>query len=233
MINQVTHSSYTQPSSINNSAKKSDATSFEAFLSTEKGKNITSAAKTKGTTTINSTVMKTAKGALSIDLNSYFSNEPNSVGVFSIGELPPLLLPSGENIQALSEHISGRFAQMLSGYNIPEAPNKITYDTQGQIHFPLNYAHAEKLKQALEGNPGISSELSTINALSSHYVEIQKRVPFTEEMSSANSQMAKDRIIAKYSHLLHDNHGYSSLALHFNKEGQLSVSANNSSVVFT
>jgi len=37
---------------------------------------------------------------------------------------------------------------------------------------------------------------------------IQERMPFIEEMGEASSKVEIDKIIAKYSHLLHDNHSY-------------------------
>jgi len=179
------------------------------------------------------TMLNTDKGNIGINLDQFFSNESSSIKPLSINELPPLLLPSAQNIKALSIHASSRFKQMLSDYHIPAAPNTMTYDSAGAMQLPANYTHATELKQALKENPGLSRELSTINALSSHYVEIMKRVPFTEEMSSANSQVAVNNIIAKYSHLLNDNHSYSSLALSFSREGNLSVIADGAAVTFS
>lgn len=177
--------------------------------------------------------MITDKGNIAIDLDSYFSNEPASTGFLNINELPPLLMPSAQNIKALSEHVSTRFKEMLADYNIPSAPDKITYDNAGKIQIPIDYPYANELNQALKENPGINRELSTVNALSSHYVEIQERMPFIEEMGRATSQIEKDKIISKYSHLLHDNHSYKSLALIFSKDGDLSVTADDKPVKFS
>lgn len=205
-----------------------------AELLRAKGTNIApDSAQIKVAASANMPVIQTDKGGLATNLDDYFSNEPNSDGFLSLGELPPIFLPSGENIQALTEHVSSRFSQMLDDYNIPVAPDKITYDAQGKIQIPLSYPYAAELKQALDENPGIKRELSTINALSSHYVEMQRRVPFTEEMNGASSKMAVERIIKKYSHLLNDNYSYSSLALHFSKEGAVSVKADGVSVAFS
>jgi len=179
------------------------------------------------------TILNTGKGNIDINIDQYFSSEGSSTSFLNINELPPLLFPSAQNIKALSTHASSRFKQLLSDYHIPSAPNTMTYDSAGEMQLPANYSYATELKQALKENPGLSRELSTINALSSHYVEILKRVPFTEEMSSANSQVAVNNIIAKYSHLLNDNHSYSSLALSFSREGNLSVIADGAAVTFS
>jgi hypothetical protein len=178
-------------------------------------------------------VMVTDKGNIEINLDHYFSNEQGSIGFLNINELPPILLPSAQNIEALTEHVSTWFKQMLAEYNIPSAPNKITFDNQGKMHIPIDYPHANELNRALEENPGIKRELSTVNALSGHYVEIQARMPFIEEMGRATSQAVKDQIIAKYSHLLHDNHDYQSLALVFSKDGDVSVTADGELVKFS
>lgn len=52
-------------------------------------------------------------------------------------------------------------------------------------------------------------------------------------MGRATSQAEKDKIISKYSHLLHDNHSYKSLTLIFSKDGKLSVTADDMPVKFS
>mgnify|MGYP000099465382 FL=1 len=235
------HTASTQQLESNNAptpipANKAKSQHFSDILASTQRKN--TAAQTTQLASQNSdkspnAMMNTDKGNIGIDLDQYFSGEKPPTGFLNINELPPLFLPSAENIKALSAHASSRFKQMLSDYNIPAAPQTMTYDSAGGMHLPADYAYATELKQALQENTGIARELSTINALSSHYVEMQKRVPFNVEMSNANSQAAKDIIIAKYSHLLNDNHGYSSLALSFSKEGNLSVLADGASVAFS
>jgi len=235
------HTTSTQQLESNNAsttttANKAKAQNFsEILVSTQRKNTATQNAQIKSQAVDESSktiMMSTDKGNTDIDLDQYFYGEGSSTGFLNINELPPLLLPSAQNIKALSAHASSRFKQMLSDYNIPVAPNNISYDAAGGIQLPADYAYASELKQALQENAGIGRELSTINALSSHYVEIQKRIPFTKEMSNANSQSAKNNIITKYSHLLNDNHNYSSLALSFSKQGNLSILADGAPVVF-
>lgn len=177
--------------------------------------------------------MLTGKGTQNIDLDSYFSNKPISAGFLSINDLPPILLPSAQNIKAITEHVSTRFTQLLADYNIPSAPEKITFDTAGKMQIPIDYPYTTELNQALEENTGVARELQTLNAISSHAAEIQDRMPFINEMADASSKSARDRIIAKYSHLLHDNHSYKSMALVFSKEGAVSVTADGKPLEFT
>ena len=177
--------------------------------------------------------MFTDKGNVKVDLDSYFSNDSSSTDFLHVNNFPPLLLPSAQNISALTEHVSTRFKQLLEDYNIPSAPDKITFDTKGKPQTPIDYLYADELNHALKENPGVSRELRTLNGISSHAAEIQERTPFVEEMGNASSKAETDRIIAKYSHLLHDNHRYKSMALIFTEEGDASVTADGEPIKFT
>lgn len=180
-----------------------------------------------------SSAMMTDKGRMNIDLDSYFSNTPPSTGFFNLNELPPLLMPSAENINALTEHVSTRFKQLLADYNIPSAPEKITFDNAGKMQVPIDYPYANELHGALEENIGMGRELRALNALSSHAAAIQERMPFIEEMGNASSKAETDRIIAKYSHLLSDNNSHKSMALIFSSEGDVSVTADGEPIKFS
>lgn len=175
--------------------------------------------------------MGTNQGDIPINLDDYFANAVTPRANASIDDVP-LLIPSAKNIQALSEHASGRFQQLLRDYNIPEAPTEITYDNEGRMQLPDDYAYADELKQALEENPGLARELSTLNALTSHYVEIQKRAPLNNELQEAKSQAEIDSILQKYSHLLQDNGSYSNIALTFGENGNIRMQADGSAVSF-
>jgi hypothetical protein len=113
--------------------------------------------------------MDTARGERSININDYFTNRrnPNPVDLASISNL---LTPTQKNIEALTQHSSAEFKQLLADYNIPEAPAKISYDSSGHIQFPDDYQYSTELTQALDENPGLADELHTLAALTSHYV---------------------------------------------------------------
>jgi len=177
--------------------------------------------------------MVTDKGNINIDLDSYFSNTPSTTGFSNLNDLPPLLMPSEQNISALTEHVSERFKQLLKDHNIPSAPDKITFDNEGKMQIPIDYPYANELNDALEENTGIGRELRSLNAISSHAAAIQERMPFIKEMGEASSKVETDRIIAKYSHLLHDNHSYKSMALMFSDQGDVSVTADGKPIKFT
>ena len=175
--------------------------------------------------------MNTSKGNIDVDFDEYFSDDP-SIKTRSLSDIP-LLMPSAENIGALSEHASSRFKEMLAEYNIPSAPDTITYNKEGKMQLPHDYPYADELKQALDENPGLARELSSVNALTSHYVEMQKALAFHEEYAAANSQADADAIIAKYSHLFWGNRSNSEIALSFSEDGSLGLIADGKSVQLT
>ena len=245
MITNLTHAlNYTQQTAIqqlSNSTRspaegnsETKENSFGAILTlTEKGKAAAESEAPEKAAPSAISEMVTDKGNINIDLDSYFSNTPSTTGFLNANDLPPLLMPSEQNINALTEHASKRFKQLLEDYNIPSAPDKITFDNEGKIQMPIDYPYANELNDALEENTGVGRELRTLNAISSHAAEIQERMPFIEEMGKASSKAETDRIIAKYSHLLNDNHSYRSMALMFSDQGDVSVTANGKPIKFT
>lgn len=112
-----------------------------------------------------------------------------------------VLLPTADNIDALAQHSSLRFKQMLSDYNIPEGPNQISYDSGGNTIIPMDYPYKNELEKALQDNEGLAEELRTVAALASHYVGMQQAA------SNAGSKYGPD----------------SQISLKFTSEGGLSV----------
>ena len=177
------------------------------------------AASAGGTTA----VFETDQGPKNLDIEAYFTPAANTNG--STFTLPPLLLPSQHNIDALASHISRTFPQFLAQNNIPFPPASITYDNQGQIQLPPDYPYAAEFKQALENHPAMARELSTVNALTSHLVEMKKSIPFQQEYAAATTQAEADAVVAKYSYLFSANRHYDTIALHFSADGKLSFTA--------
>jgi len=168
----------------------------------------------------------TSKGSLDMDIDTYFTPGANGGGAaHSLQSLPPLLLPTQKNVDALRHHISAAMPGFLSRNGIPSAPASISYDTAGKMQLPADYAYADQFRAALAQDPALERELSTVNALASHVAELNKLIPFQKEMAAATSQSAADAIVAKYSYLFSGNHHYDSIALAFSPNGELSVTA--------
>ena len=171
-------------------------------------------------------VFDTNQGPRNLNIDDYFSPGGSANGATSSSlTLPPLLLPSQNNVKALADHISASFPQFLAQNNIPSAPSSIGYDDKGQIQLPSDYAYAPELEQALANNPTMARELQTVHALSSHLAGLQKLYPFQQEYAAAATLSDAEAVVAKYSYLFGENRQYSAIALNFSESGGLSITA--------
>jgi hypothetical protein len=166
----------------------------------------------------------TDQGNKNLNIDSYFTPNPNT-DFSSYSTLPPLLLPSADNINALSKHISEAMPKFLGENNIPSPPSSITYDNEGKMQLPADYQYAAQFKQALSSNPAMERELRTANALTSDFVEISKSIPFQQEYSAAKNMAEQAAVVQKYSYLFSPNRHYTSIALQFSAIGNLSFTA--------
>ncbi|WP_271270403.1 hypothetical protein [Aliamphritea hakodatensis] len=173
--------------------------------------------------------METGAGRKDVDLDSFF--KPGSHLKDGVLDTGALLMPSAENVKALQQHISQRFPDFLAANNIPEAPEKIEFDNQGQIVLPADYPYAEQLKDALGQDQEMSRMLSTVNGLSSHLAALQSLQPMHDALDAADSQAEIDSILQRFSHLLNDNARYPEVSLSFSEDGQLQMMADNRAMV--
>ncbi|PAS96224.1 MAG: hypothetical protein CGU28_09705 [Candidatus Dactylopiibacterium carminicum] len=159
----------------------------------------------------------TDKGRVELDIDQYFSSTPANPAA----ELPPLLMPTQQNIDALSAHVSKAFPAFLAKNGIPEAPSSISFDSQGQPVFPADYPYAEKLRTALEETPGMARELSTLSALTEFKQVLDESVEFQSEYQRAANKRELDAVLAKYSSLLSGNAASPQATLGFHAGGQV------------
>lgn len=158
------------------------------------------------------------------DIDAYF--EPMSGVNFDDPHAPaPFLLPSPENIAVLSNHAAGKLSQLLKSNGIATPPSEIRFDTYGQMVLPEDYDHAASFNALMAQNPAMQRELSTINALTSHYVESQESIRFSTEYSAARSKVAANAVVAKYSHLFSTTRNHADIALSFSPNGLLTPMA--------
>lgn len=172
----------------------------------------------------NPVIFDTDQGAQNLDIDAYFMPDKNQSASLS-NSLPPLLLPTPNNVAALSRNISSAMPKFLSDNNIPSAPSSIDYDSEGKIQLPDDYEYADQFKQALENNPAMENKLRTVHALASHVAEMQKITPFQQEYSAASSESAREAVVNKYSYLFSSNKQYTDIALQFSLDGALSLTA--------
>lgn len=169
----------------------------------------------------------TDQGSVEIDLEAYFQPPPGGFAT-----LPPLMLPSPANIQALSNYVSQEMPAFLAANGIPAAPASVSYDSQGQVQLPADYPYAEQFKAALANEPVLARSMQTAAALTSHYVEGQKSMQFQEEYAAASSAAETAAVVAKYAWLFDDNRPASQIALHFSADGRMSLSADGAAVAW-
>ena len=170
-----------------------------------------------------------------VNLDERFSNEPQkfakSLNLMEAAQ--DILLPTAENVKAIAAHAGDRLKDLLVEYNIPQGPSKITYDNTGHMQLPSDYAYKEELTQALEENPGLARELSSLNALSSHAAGLKQSLAFSAEYSQAPSRSQAEAIIAKYPDLFSGGSHDWNIALNFSDKGDLFVTAGGKEMKFS
>ena len=181
----------------------------------------------------NTASFDTDQGPKDLDIDAYFSPSGKMhETASSFQTLPPLLLPTKNNIDELSNYISTTFPQFLAENNIPDAPSSITYDNEGQIQLPSDYAYASEFRQALANNPTMSRKLSTVNALTSHYVEMRKSLEFQKKYAATTTEAEANAVVARYSYLFSGNEHYDTIALQFSESGRLSSLTGQGNILF-
>jgi len=185
------------------------------------------AAEADSTQTARTAMFDTDQGSVEIDIEAYF--RPPSGG---FSELPPLMMPSPANIKALGDYVSQKMPGFLSANGIPSPPASVEYDTRGEIRLPADYPYAEQFKAALANDPALARSMQTAAALTSHFVEMQKSLPFQEEYAAASSTAEAAAVVAKYSWLFNDNRPSANIALQFSTAGRMSLSADGAPVVW-
>src|SRR5574343_1175260 len=83
-------------------------------------------------------------GQVALDIDAYFT-PPRPGEQVDLNTLP-LLMPTENNLRALSQHIAKRLPDALKAYDIPSAPAYVRYDNSGQLVLPDNYPYADKFK---------------------------------------------------------------------------------------
>jgi len=185
------------------------------------------AAESAASTAARTATFDTDQGTVEIDIEAYFQPPPGG-----FAELPPLMMPSPANIQALNDYVAQEMPGFLAANGIPQAPASISYDRNGELQLPADYPYAEQFKAALDKTPVLARSMQSAVALTSHYVELQKVLPFHEEYAAAATSAEAAAVVAKYSWLFADNRPSAQIALHFSSDGQISLTADGAAVAW-
>ncbi|WP_153114887.1 hypothetical protein [Rhodocyclus tenuis] len=160
--------------------------------------------------------LDTNQGVVNQDIESFLVDNKAK----SNGELPPLLMPSQRNIDALSGYLSAKFPGFLSANGIPYAPEQITYDSAGQVQFPADYPYAKELKQALQESPVMANALSWSVGLSQSKALLDEGVRFQQEYLNASPQQL-GAVLARHAQLLSGNAPAPQAAISFSPTGEV------------
>lgn len=164
----------------------------------------------------------TNQGTVNLDVESYLTGKSWS----GTGEIPPLLMPTQRNIDALGQYVSSNMPGLLAAHGIPYAPARIGFDTQGQIQFPSDYPYGAQLKEALQQSPAMERALGWSQGLSESKAALDEAVGFQAEYRGAASPQELQAVIAKYGSLLSGNRPSAQVLLNFSAAGQLSITVN-------
>lgn len=152
-----------------------------------------------------SAVLDTSHGRQRVDLDTYFTTRVVSPTLSAT----PLLMPTADNVAALAHHVSQRMPGFLAEHDIPLAPETIRYGNDGTLQLPDDYPYADAFKAALEDDPALARELSTVNALASHVIGLARAAsgqPGGADMALQFDEAARLRVMADGDALLFDEH---------------------------
>jgi len=90
----------------------------------------------------------------------------------SLSELPPLMLPTRENIQKLSAALSGDLKKLLGEAGITsDPPVEFAVDSYtGKVSVQGNRPDAQQITDLLKKNPDVELQIHNVAALGSHVV---------------------------------------------------------------
>ena len=214
----------------NTTESKSTGNSFaDIFNSLQQTQNLKhgsiEAAKQVEKNASSGVMMHTNLGQKDINLDAYFSKESQQ-GSFSLKDIP-LLLPTQHNVETLSKYSEQQFKQLLNEYNIPEPPETMEFDGEGNMVLPPDYPYADALKQAFSEQPAVEEALRTTAAVASHYAGIMESQAWRDEMSQAKTQAERDSITEKYSYLFDDSRPATKIILKFLEDGSMLIGGDN------
>lgn len=126
----------------------------------------------------------------------------------TISGLPPLILPTRENVQKLSAALSDSLNELLSEAGISPEP-AVEFDVNsytGKVSVKESRPDAQKIAELLKKNPDIELQIHNIAAISSHVVAI------AQAMGARSAQNAA----AKYASIYNEQNKVTDFSLIFN-----------------
>lgn len=141
---------------------------------------------------------------LKFKIDKIYENKPDETAK-KLGKLP-LLLRGSEEISHIQAHVSQRMKELSEEYDIPQAPESITYknpentiyNNSEEMVLPETYAHSKQWHKMLDENPGLKRAIADLYGISQYHAQAKAREPLTEKLASAESVAEREAISAKY-----------------------------------
>ena len=118
----------------------------------------------------------------------------------SLSELPPLMLPTRENVQKLSASLSDDLKNLFAQAGINPNP-AVEFDVDsytGKVSVKGDRPDAQQITELIKKNPDVEMKIHNVAAISSHVVAMGKAMEADTAYRAAQSTAEINNVIAKY-----------------------------------
>ena len=138
----------------------------------------------------------------------------------SLSRLPPLMLPTRENVQKLSASLSEDLKNLFSEAGInPNPPVEFDVDPySGKVSVKANRPDAPQIAELIKNNREVEMKIHNVAALSSHVVAMAKAMEASSAYQAAQTPAEIDQVLAKYSSVFNGQTEVIDFSLVFNGE---------------
>jgi len=139
----------------------------------------------------------------------------------TLSELPPLILPTRENVQKLSSALAGDLQNLFSQAGINPKP-AVEFDVDpysGAVSVKGNHPDSQKIAELIKNNPEIEMKIHNVAAISSHVVAMGKALEADTAYRNARTPAEVKNVIAQYSSVYNGQMKVTDFSLIFNGTG--------------
>jgi hypothetical protein len=145
----------------------------------------------------------------------------------ALSELPPIILPTRENVQKLSSALANDLQSLFSKAGIkPEPAVEFNVDSYtGAVSVKGNRPDSRKIAELIKDNPEIEMQIHNVAAISSHVVAMGKAMEADTAYRNAKTPEEIKNVIAQYSSVYSGHLKVTDFSLIFNGSN-IQVNAN-------
>lgn len=134
----------------------------------------------------------------------------NDMGETTSLENISLLLPTRQNVEAISAYMKEEISKAFDRADIPEDPPvEFSLDGNGQITVKGDRPDIEKIQALFKNNDELGEKMHNFLALASQMPAFERAVEYTEKYEQAHSQAEIDALNREYSDLFDGKNHYS------------------------